>query len=63
MMCASAADSSAQSRNPPARRGAAEGAVSDVTVTLGGLEYRGRVDASCKMTRRRPGATRVHISS
>ena len=29
--------------------GAAQGAVSDVTVTMGGLEYRGRVDASCQV--------------
>ena len=49
MTCVSAAVSAAQSRNPPARRGAAQGAVSDVTVTMGGLEYRGRVDASCQV--------------
>ena len=49
MMCASAAVSPAQSSNPPARRGAPQGVVSDVTVTVGGLEYRGRVDASCQV--------------
>jgi hypothetical protein len=49
MTCASAAVSLAQSGNPVARRGAPLGPVSEVTVSVGGLEYSGRVDASCQI--------------